>query len=283
MSAIAPGGRPARPDRQAGDDALHPDAGGFAGAGDGGAPPGRDGLQDESLARRAAHFRHSLNAAMGGRDEAGRDNPSTATGPDNDSERAAAGDRPGVSGLAGLFARASRQGGAGEGILRENRLPHGIHRDEASPSERERVLATSAAGPGSTLPLLTALQQAPEPAKDEAAGRAQAIVGAIEERVNQAIRAERGGAAGATDSISIDLAGLVEGLTALTIRLSATGLDVVLTGTLGPALAGEAAALADRLSRRFGNRGVRILAAADDGRPAPGEPQPATRREEGTA
>ncbi len=205
--------------------------------GDGDAHGSEAGTSPE-LARRADDFQRSLKAAMA-------DAP--AAGESGVAARAAAepgGD--GMSGFAGLFAPVGARGELDE-------------RPADEPAAHEQLLAASAAA-ASTLPLLTALQPVPEPL---ASSGPATLVHAVEERVSQAIRAELAGQSAATATVSINLAGLVEGLSAVTIRLSATGLDVVFTGSLD--LGGEAQALADRLSRRFGNRSVRVLAATQDG------------------
>ncbi|MGV6871601.1 hypothetical protein ACUSIJ_02775 [Pseudochelatococcus sp. B33] len=241
-----------------------------------GEPSAGDGAQQAELARRAGDFRRSLNAALatgaaaageaGSRregaidDDAGREHTGdphgagAQTGREGDGP--AAGD--GMSGLAQLFARRGRD---------DSRRNEPGAREDGQAQEhaaQEEVLAASSFAAGSTLPLLSSLQPAQEPATG---ARGHAIAGTVEERVTQAIRAELAGQSAATNTISIDLTGLVEGLAAITIRMSATGLDVVLSGSLD--LGGEALALADRLSRRFGNRSVRILATpAGDGRTA---------------
>lgn len=206
--------------------------------GDGDAHGGEAGASPD-LARRADDFQRSLKAAMADTPAAAGAGaePRAATEPGGD----------GLSAFAGLFAPAERRGEAED------------QRESDEPAALEQVLAASTAA-ASTLPLLTALQ----PVSDQVATpSAASLVHTVEERVTQAIRAEMAGQSAATATVSIDLAGLVEGLSAVTIRLSATGLDVVFSGSLD--LGGEAQALADRLSRRFGNRSVRVLAAAHDG------------------
>lgn len=206
----------------------------------GSAPTGDDRAEQAELARQSAGFRRRLDAAM--QHVAGREDRREAGSP----LRLEAGDagRSGMSAFAQLFAP------PGGDWWEDARV--GEDKDAA----RELVLAASNPAAASTLPLFPALQQAQEPAPGL---HGRTLASAIEERVTQAIRAELAAQSGTTGAITINLAGLVEGLDAITISLSATGLDVVLSGNLD--LASEAQSLADRLSRRFSNRSVRILLA----------------------
>ncbi|MFC0217411.1 hypothetical protein ACFFJ7_03270 [Pseudochelatococcus lubricantis] len=139
--------------------------------------------------------------------------------------------------------------------------PSGGSRRSADATGDERVLATCA-GTGSTLPLFNAIQQAEATAA--APARLQEALDAIAVRVERAIRAEFAVTPDGMRSLSIDLGGAMNGISAVTIRLSAGGLDIVLAGS-GEMFAEDAVhaaqALADRLSKRFGSRTIRVLAA----------------------
>ena len=125
---------------------------------------------------------------------------------------------------------------------------HEDSRNTQPEADTEQLLATSIAM-SSTLPMFTTLQQveAVQPPADIA--RVKELVSAIEGRVAQAIQTEQTASASGNTTISINMAGLVEGLHAITIRLSATSLDVVLSSAVE--LVSEAQSLADRLSKRF--------------------------------
>lgn len=116
----------------------------------------------------------------------------------------------------------------------------------------------------STLPLLTDIRQAGPPERESpAASRLQEVFDTIATRIEQTLRAELGVAPGGVRSISIDLGELAAGLGTVKLLMSANGLDVVLSGQAAKFAEGmthATQALADRLSRRFGNRTVRVLA-----------------------
>lgn len=220
---------------------------------------GIDGAQDAALARRADDFRRSLHAALG---NAGTGHGHPAHAPaQSPQEGTAAREEAGAGFSPGLFQAGAPQPGSGQSGLSGLFAPR---RDESAREDHEAgEQAIAASGAGTTLPLFSALQPLPEqPVADPAGGpRTRDIAAAIEEQVTQAMRAEGQAAAGA--GIRIDVAGLVAGLDAITIRMSATGIDVVLSGSLE--LGAEAQALADRLSRRFGSRPVRVLASTEGG------------------
>lgn len=217
-----------------------------------------DAHQQAALAARAGDFQRSLNAAKQNTTDSTASSSAEAHGSQQD-EAAKTFDP--VSGLMhgtpGKFGQQSNQQATGQQSLSQLFA----HKDGNSPevmADEEQLLATSIAT-GSTMPMFATLQQPNAVQAPTAVARAQELVSAIEGRVTQAIQAELAASSASINSISINVAGLVEGLNAITIRMSATGLDVVLSGAVE--LAGEAQSLADRLSKRFGNRNVRVLSA----------------------
>lgn len=210
-----------------------------------------DPVYQAALAARAGNFQRSMSAAQNQGSEADEANiaeDGNEEDVDTFSELPGSGNnRPGqqTSGqqnLSQLFAHNNTSG-----------TKKDLEADE------EVLLATSVSS-GSTIPILTALQQTNAVQAPVSVSRTQDIISTVENRVSQAIQAEMAASSGSINNISINVAGLIEGLTAITIRLSATGMDIVLSGAVD-GLAGEAQALADRLSKRFSNRNVRILSA----------------------
>lgn len=220
--------------------------------------------QQAELAHRSDAFRRSLKAAMadmsqstGPRREGsnssddGIDRHGGRVQPNDEYDGAQSTDN--LSGFGHLFTRQAET--FSHSNKQDAMVGEATQGDDEFVADR-MVLAASSAAVESTLPLFSTLQSPVEPATS---GRGQEIAGAIEERVAQALNARNSAQSGGAATISLDLGGLIEGLAAITIRMSATGLDVILTGSLD--LGSEAQALADRLSRRFAHRNVRIFTA----------------------
>jgi hypothetical protein len=101
---------------------------------------------------------------------------------------------------------------------------------------------------------------APAPTANEAAARVEALA----VRIEQAARAEMALAPGQPIALRLDLGDMVPGLSALTMEMTADGIDVTLTRSTGPAseeLVRAAQMLAERLQARFSRRIVRVLDA----------------------
>jgi len=123
-----------------------------------------------------------------------------------------------------------------------------------------RLLAT--AGGGSSFPMPADAT----PARDGAVVAATPTTQAIVERVEAALAAQPVDAPVTSVSLKLDLSDIGGNISGLTISLSPTGIDLVLTRGAGEANAPfiEAAqALADRLHVRFAKRVVRVMEIDD--------------------
>lgn len=123
---------------------------------------------------------------------------------------------------------------------------------------------------GAPVPAPAASVREAGPAETGTAGR----VARLSERLEAAIRAELSAGAGRTLALRVPLDGLVPGLSAVTVALTPTGLDVTLVRAAGAEavdLAEAAQALALRLRNRFGGRGVRVLERTEAAEPPAGD------------
>ena len=124
-----------------------------------------------------------------------------------------------------------------------------------------RLLAFVPPNPGTPqdAPGRAEAQQAP-PAADR-------LASTILARVEQVLRAEWLVAAAGPSSVTVDLGASVEGLSAVTVTMTDTVLEVVLLrNAADPSdeFVGAAQLLAERLSHRFGTRSVRVLDGSRD-------------------
>jgi hypothetical protein len=131
--------------------------------------------------------------------------------------------------------------------------------DEGKETAETKLLASAEwSGTGFTMP-----GPQPQAVADEPEARTtQTLVSAIAVRIEQAFRAEMLALASSPTMVAIDLGGLAGGLQSLTVTMTSTGLDVTFAhsmDSLPEEFAIAAQALAERLSRRFAGRAVRIL------------------------